>query len=329
MEAWFVYSTIIIFVAVSVVTNLLFRHVTEREVVRHEDWPAWTRDEQLEHLRDLNETSTRQTVKIWRNGTVFLIMVLWFVPNALWQSAEAADDARQAAEAIRPLVEDVAHAQEDIERILANTEYESCVNANENRLYNQSQKEIELDQAERDLASVKATPPIDITALPGYNAIRDQPVRRIIDSFGVLIVAARDANILQFEAEVDRLETDLEMYKDQFPLRQCGDDPIPTTTTTTSTTTTSTTTTSTTTTSTTTTSTTTTVPPTTTTIRVIVPTTVRPIIPTTTRPPVVTSVPPTRPPSTTTTTVPPTTTTIDCPGNSQNCNRPGHGRPRP
>lgn len=312
MPLWFIITTAIIVIGSVAVCNWVFHRIGQRLVSRLDGWETWTEDERLESLKDLKIETLMSQARTWRIIAIILVLVVYFVPTAMILIGQSADETQALAEKNEHTAQVAASLAEDVAVVLENTEYEACVATNEARLYNQNQRQVELDQAERNLAEVRSQPLLDVATVPGFSEA-EPAVQQIVSFFGVLIVQGRDSDIDRLEAEVLRLAADLDTYTTEFPLRQCGDDPIPTTTTSTSTTTTSTSTTSTTSTTTSSSTSTTTMAPQTTAPSAVVggPAATQPFPPTTARP-----VGPTAP----TTTIAPSTT-LDCPGNSNNCNR--------
>lgn len=321
MPLWFIVTTAIVVIGTVAICNWFFRRIGQRLVGRLDGWDVWADEQKVECLKELKVETLLSQARTWRMVTILLVLVAYFVPASLLllgrnqdKTAEVAEvagsaaaDAATAAAEAEHLAEAVGLQADLIQRGIDNSEYEACVNGNEFRLYNQAQKQLAIEQAQENLARAEATPAVSLIDLPGADAFPE-----FVAAIDRLLALNREQTIDQLEAEELRVSRDLAIYTEQFPLRRCGDDPIPTST---STTTTSTTPSATTTTTSTSTSTSTT--PTTLLIVPPIPrpaTTVRPTPAPTTGAP--TASPPTTSPPTIRTT---TTTTLDCPGNSNNC----------
>ncbi len=84
MRPWFIASTLIIFGITSLVMWLWWRAVAARQVRRLDPWYEWSVEQRVACLRDLKIEQILWTVRLWRAMSVFIVMMMWFVPVSLY-----------------------------------------------------------------------------------------------------------------------------------------------------------------------------------------------------------------------------------------------------
>lgn len=127
----------------------------------------------------------------------------------------------------RKAIEQNAENNALVAQAMRNSEYETCVNRNEDRLYRRNAQRGELSIAQARLEAVRNSTTPTGPEIPGYSEATDPAVRAIVDAFLADTEAQRLTLIQEVEVEVERLATNLETYTTEFPLESCGEDPVP------------------------------------------------------------------------------------------------------
>lgn len=234
MPLWFVLVTVSIVVLATVIADLVFRRRTEREVRRFDGWEHWTTAQRLDVLREMKVETLIASARAWRIMVILLVLVASFVPTAMILLGQNADDTKRLAVENNKLAElavanadDVGEALNAATEAVQNTEYENCITRNESRLYNIARKQQALAQAQLDLEEAENRPAFDIADIPGFDELEDSQVIEFAKGVGAVVEAGRQAEVERLRANEQLLQDDLDTYTEQFPILDCGPDPVP------------------------------------------------------------------------------------------------------